>query len=1675
MKRLIKNRFLRILTRVIIGVLIFFGLLVLFIRSPWGQNIIVNKAVSFIADKTGTEVSIDRLYLTFSGNLYVEGLYLEDEQQDTLVYSKGLEVSVALLPLIKGDRINVKSVDWDGLKANIHRPASGDNFNYNFLIEAFASTDTTATANTPPSASPEIEIGKIRLSNFNITYNDELLGMKATALLGALDLEVDALDLEQMIYEIAELSIADSQIKYELSKAAAVDTAQTNSGQSEPSVLPTLSVGALVLKNVSLDYNSIPDRTTAKLDIGNFRVELPTANLKEQKIVLDELTLNDSKVFVKQLSSDELQTPSYSTVSSEPIVFEWPNWNVEVNEISLKKNHITFQTTDSLPKNGVFNPNWLEVENFNFEADDIEYQLGKASMSINGFSFVERSGLALKKLAFDFNVTDESLSIQSLDFATPKNMFSGDLSLQYASLTDLINSPDATTITADLDKFEIDLLEAAAFSPELVENEYLQSLSKRKITGRLNVKGSLTDLQISEALVNWGKQTSINIAGRVTNPTNPDQLRLDLPTLSAKTTRTDISQIIDTTGLGLGLPENMALTGTFKGGLNDAQTNLTLKTTSGNVEVKGQFSQNETITFDGVISAKQLQLNRLLQNEQLDTLTFTVDVKGSGSSLSDLTAELKTDFERLKYNGYDFSNLELSGKITNGSGNIDLRFKDENLDMAMETKLALDSVAPKINTNLTVKGADLYALGLSPENIKTAFVLDASFEGNASSFDLKTELNDGVAIYNREAYTFGSFSLVAKSAADTLGVVVNSQAIDAKIMGNKSLMELLPLLQKEFTRYLENGVNLAAPDSLNTDARLKMTIVARPSSIVSEVFLQGLERMDSIAFKFDFDAKTNKLSAELMAPYINFQGTEIDSLGFKINGKDDYLDFLLGWSQVSSGPVTIDKTKLQGKVDNGTVTSSFNIISNQKTLLNINSEVNLRGDTVQVHILSDTLIFNSEPWNILERNQVMLASNYININGFELSNGAQKITLSTTLPDHEQNHLGAVFNDYQLTTITSLFNAEKPLAAGMLNGDIIVENPFNGFGVIAGLNISDLAVMEVPFGQLKLEAQAAGVEKYQVDLSLKGDNADLNLTGNYTASATGGDLNLNLDLKELKMSAIEAFSANSISESKGSLSAKVDVSGNANDPKYAGTLNFSQVGFLVNELNARFAIANEQLKVDNSGLFLDSFTITDGDNNSFNVDGKIMTETLTNPTFDLKVMADNFRVVNSAKEDSDLFYGQLNVGADLTITGDLNIPKVRGSMKVIDGSTLTFIVPESQLELKERDGVVLFVNREKPDDILTKVDQSEVSANAALIAGYDIETIITIGNNSEFNIIIDESTGDNLRVVGDGDFNLSIEPNGRIGLSGKYELSGGHYEANLFNLVKRRFEIAPGSTISWSGDPYDAELDVSAIYSIKTSVEPLMATRTSAEATGAEASYQQRLPFQVYINVDGELLTPTISFNLDLPEDERGSLSGSVYSQVQQLNSQEEELNKQVFSLLVLNRFFPSSGSDGSSGGPTSMALDNVNNVLSGQLNNYSEKIFGNTGIDVGFNLNSTAGNADNGGQVQTQLGITAKKEFFNDRLIVKVGSEVDVAGSQSASQGAPIIGNVSLEYLLTQDKRLRLQGFSKNQYEGVIDGQLTVSGIALVFTREFNKFKELFAKQVKEEVDKKEKEDNNK
>jgi len=385
-------------------------------------------------------------------------------------------------------------------------------------------------------------------------------------------------------------------------------------------------------------------------------------------------------------------------------------------------------------------------------------------------------------------------------------------------------------------------------------------------------------------------------------------------------------------------------------------------------------------------------------------------------------------------------------------------------------------------------------------------------------------------------------------------------------------------------------------------------------------------------------------------------------------------------------------------------------------------------------------------------------------------------------------------------------------------------------------------------------------------------------------------------------------------------------------------------------------------------------------------------------------------------------------------------------------TNVTYVLPSATVNVEERDGIVVFVNRQNPNAILTRSKEK-----TATIKGYDITALFKIEKEAVTTVLLDEDTGDNFKVSGEGDLNFTMNPNGNMTLAGVFEAQDGHYEMNLYNLVNRRFNITPESQVTWSGDPFDAKLDVKALYKVETSASSLMAPVFSGDDPSVKGKFRQVLPFYVYLNIDGQLMTPKIKFNLDMPEDEQGAVGGQVFGRVQQLNQQEDELNRQVFSLLVLNRFYPDPGSDGSTGGVASIARNNLNDAVSDQLNVFSDKLLGESGFELDFGFDSYTDYQGATPQERTQLDIAAQKKLFNDRLVVRVGSEIDIQGSSNTGEETPLIGNVSLEYMLTENGRYRIKGFRRNEFENIIDGQTIVSGIALIFTQEFNKFHELW------------------
>ncbi len=1644
---------MRIAGKIFLGILVFLLLVVLFVRSPWGQNIIKNQLISTIEENTGAEIELEKVFIEFDGDIQIDQLFIKDPKGDTLVYSESISANIALWPLIQGNSFGLNELEGHRLRANIVRKDSINGFNYEFLMNAFGASDTTQTA--PPAdttAAPmEINIGDIDLTYFDVIYRDDVSGIDSRFKFDTLQLGFSETDVNNMIFQAKEAVLSNANINYSQTKPLP-------ESDSVPAPTPVIGVESLRFSNVNATYNSVPDSLDTEVKLANLELEDAEFSMKDNLIRGNSLHLANSGISLEmqQGPSEENET---AIATQDTASFEWPAWNIDVNSIDLENNTFKYTVNNTNVEKGSFNPNAIEIDSLTFSAENLDYAEKQASVNIQEVRFKEGSGLNVNRFNLVALVNEERLEINDLAVAVNNNTLTGNLLVSYTSLEEFMKQPGDARITADLDNLYLNLSEVYRFQPSLRENQYIRALAEAPVRGNIDVSGKLADLQLNNLNIRW-RNTLVSGMGSIRNAQEPDKLAFSLPNTRIRTSRTDLINFVKEEDLGIQLPENIALQGSFAGTTSQIETNSLLETSDGSLEINGDFEMGDKIVFDAEIQGDSIALGKLLQNEALGEIQLELNASGKGSNMNDLDAKLDSRISSFTYNGYEFKDIDITGELEDGKGPVNLLYSDSNLEMEAQTQITLDSVSPRIGFTVYLDGADLGALEITQKSIKTGFTLEGWFEAASNGYEAQAEIIDGVAVYNNKTYLLGNLQASAYVRPDTTSVQVDNRVVNLNLQSNADPVAFTQAIDRHFKRYITEGYT---EDTVTNPVNLKLNANINESPILNEVFLVNLEELDSVDINVDFSEKERKLDASVSIPFANYFNSEIDSLRLDMQSDPDDLQFEFGFNSLTSGPLAIKKTILSGTVIDRKLNLDFSSLHEGDSLVHVNSELNFQGDTLKYHINPQNLILNRNSWNISESNQISYSKEYLNFNDFILSRNNQELQIGNNQPGVEKEHLAMEFRNFKLAALLNYLNPENELANGQLNGRLVYEDPFGKTGILADMQINQFKVMDVNLNTLSLEGNSAGFNSYDFEMAIKGGEVDLDLTGSYVAEETSANIDMNLDLNEVQMTALEGFSQGEITNGSGSFSGNISLNGTVAEPQYEGNLNFNDAKFTVASLNAPFVLPNEELRLDNEAVYFDDFNINDNNNNSFVVNGEVTTENFLNPGFDLDLQARDFRVLNSTEEDNDLFYGDAVVDVDAQITGDLNLPVVDMDLDIKESTDFTYVVPETELQIKEREGVVIFVNKENPDDILTETEEESYT-----MSGYEISSRITVDEGATFNMIINQETGDKFQIQGEGDLLFDMYPNGRMSLTGIYEINDGFYEMSLYNLVKRRFDIADGSRVSWSGDPFDAQLDVRAIYNVETSASSLMAAQTSGADQSIRSRYRQELPFYVYLNVDGELTEPEISFSLDMPEEEQGAVGGQVYGRIQQLNNQEQELNKQVFSLLVLNRFFPGSGSDGSGGGTLAVARDNLNDALSDQLNMLSSRILGQSGVQLNFQVDSYTDYQGESPEDRTQLDINAQKAFMEDRLIVEVGSEVDIqGGNQPGQEQAPLIGNVSVSYLLDEDGIWRLKGFSRSEYENVIDGQIIVSGIALIFTREFNKFKNIFEKAVMENVQK--------
>jgi len=1649
-----RKRILNLLGKCILVLLVLFVILVLVIRTPWAQNLIVSEITEYISGKTQTKVEVDRVFITFSGNIKTEGIYLEDKQGDTLLYSQELQLDLPIYPLIFKNELSIDDVDATHLIANIQRNTEPESFNFAFLIDAFSTPADTTTTSEPMS----ISLGDFDLKDWKLRYDDAYLGTKLNVSLGELNIEVTEFNLEEMEFGVDDFILKQSQISYHQTKAFPI----SNDTSTTPA--PKISVNDFEIAEVAIAYNSKPDGIETQMQLADIGLTEIAVDVSKNSYKTDEITLKNSNISLAlKQAKDTTAKPAQNTS------FDWPKLELGAEQLDLASNTINFSQNGAIPNDTIFNPEAFEINDLTLKADDFSYAPKDFHLEVDNFSFQERSGIALKQLGFEASITDTKSIVSNFKIKLNNSTANANADIRYTSLNSAFNNPENSGLQIALIQLNLQAADLQSLVPQLQKNPYVDALTAHPITGSVRANGSLQEVDDFDTELNWGPSTILNIEGSLSNITQTDAFAFDLKNIDIKSTRENLQRFIPNDSLSFRVPDTLALAGTLRGDLESFQTKAVLTSPEGVINLDAVATIGSQKRFEGKIAVDSLQLGTLLQNTKLGAISLQLEGSGSGTELDNIDAQLEGIISQFQYNQYNYQDINLAGALENGTGDVSLSIKDENLNLTSKTSIDFTSESNAIELTSNIVGADLRKLGFTKNDIKIAGDVEGSYKGASNSYTIETSINNGIAVADNKQYQITPIKLNARVEDSITEATVKSGFINGGLFSNASPNRIKTALKKQLENYFSKDSTLS--DNLDdVEARLDLAVI--PTPIISKVFFDGVEDLDSLNIDANFNAQTKKLGGKISVPKFTYAGSTVDSLEVDIQGDSTNLNFYAGLKNLQYDPILLKKTYVEGNLKNKELVLDFNSTNDSIEIMHIGSELVFKKDTLSLHINPKDLLLNKKQWEIPDDNKIIMADAYTEFQNLMLSRNGQKLEISTTVPKMEDEHIGIIFENFQLQTFLGLFNPEEALAKGTVEGNFVILNPYDATGLVSKLDITDFQLMQAPLGTLSLNASSKSLSDYDFDLVLQGGGADLSLTGDYVAKEGGTNLNMDLDIQQFETKILQGFFKEEISNPSGYISGDMQVNGSLNNPTYSGRLNFNKVALTLLAFKTNLSVNGQTLNLNEKEITLNNFDIKDGDKGTLTLDGTIITENILNPSFNLTIKTDKFVALDSKKGDNELVYGKAIVDTDLEVTGDLELPVIKGTLGIGDETDLTYLVPQSQYEIQEREGVVIFVNRENPDAILTR-NTNEMTKS--VFAGMDINTSLEISDNAIFKVVLDEKTRDMLQASGNASLNLNIDPNQNTRLSGRLELNSGFYRTSLYNLVSREFKINDGSNIIWSGDPYNAKLDVTATYEVEASAAPLMSSISYGQDTNISGQYQRPSKFLVYLNIGGEITSPELSFALDMPENVQGSYGGGVYGRIQQLNEQESELNKQVFSLLALNQFYPTSGSDGSNGGAVALARNNVNQVLSSELNTLSNKILGNSGFELNFDLDSFQENQGDGYQNRTQLNINAQKKLFDDRFIVTAGSVVDVEGSAPNSDTtSPVIGNVTLEYLLNEEGNHRLKGFRRQEYENIIDGQVIITGLAFIFNREFNKFSQLF-NPIKSKEDITSEEDNDK
>lgn len=688
---------------------------------------------------------------------------------------------------------------------------------------------------------------------------------------------------------------------------------------------------------------------------------------------------------------------------------------------------------------------------------------------------------------------------------------------------------------------------------------------------------------------------------------------------------------------------------------------------------------------------------------------------------------------------------------------------------------------------------------------------------------------------------------------------------------------------------------------------------------------------------------------------------------------------VLGSEKMKAGELLFSNLKFHTDFQTQSFSLTLSASQNQKELQNaLLIHANGTRDSlfrITIDTTKSFLQVGPTRWTISPTNQILLAANYLKIQDFQWAHDEEFMDISGEVSE-EKNKITFRIHDLKLETIHKVYPLH-PSLKGFIDTKVVVQKPFSDPLININGQIDQLEFKKIPYGRFVLVSQwHEATELLKMDLGLIQQNDTLiALAGIYNPLDKVSPLSFSLKTSHLKLKLIEPF----INEYTYDLNGEINLNdfqiyGQWSSPEIYGVADLNGVSLGVRYLKTKFYFTQQgSIRFNRSNMTLAELLIMDTKGKTCLLNGYFNYKNFNQLQYKFTFSnLQNFTVMNTAKNDNELFYGRGIVRRGwIEISGDNEIVQITGDITTDEGTVLNIPINS-------------YIEGSRLNYVFFKGTEQEKQKAKIKLSGLKLNLHIEATPEAELNIIFDEKAGDIIHGNGSGNLVLSITLDGEFSMLGKYNIQKGNYLFTTQNVINKKFLLEEGGSISWTGDPYEAAIDIKAIYKVNASLATLDTTLKNSS----------RVQVQVLMHLKGSLLNPEIHLSLMMPTLTQND-AVTVVQQFRNIENDPQELNRQVFSLLMFGRFAPPSSFFGQGAGGSG-ATASFSELLSNQLNNWLSQSLKE---EVGISLSSNRFD---------DITVLVQAKLFNNRVTVSRDGAIMNTANRDLT-----LGNISIHIKL--------------------------------------------------------------